>query len=222
MPIRFAGLSLTFDNSQKIKLANLYLLSGFANCELMTHLSSARLAVTYDLSDELFDYTENLKAISKANYFSFTSNISSSVVTDIDPALIRCIISNLLVNSFAYNKGKDKRAELSLSTAQGRIKITVTDNAGGISEGDIKHTFTPFYDYGSGGEGLGLYIARLFAASHGGSLALDNKDGGLCAELILSARRESAVPVSAPNSPSYTTLLEPEYVILEKAMKILI
>ena len=103
MPIRFAGLSLTFDISQKIKLANPYLLSGLANCELMTHLSSARLAVTYDLS-----------------------------------------------------------------------------------------------------------------------LALDNKDGGLCAELTLSARRESAVPVSAPTAPSYTTLLEPEYVILAKAMKILI
>ena len=93
MPIRFAGLSLTFDISQKIKLANLYLLSGFANCELMTHLSSARLAVTYDLSDELFDYTENLEIIvfvrTNIHYLSsFPNSTPSSLIFSLGFTLI--------------------------------------------------------------------------------------------------------------------------------------
>ena len=206
----------------KVKTTNLKMLSGFANCELMTHLSSSRLITAYDLADELYEYIENIETISKANSLSFSSHIDRSVITDVDPALIRCVISNLLVNSFAYNKGDDKRASLSVTRSGRRIFVTVCDNAGGIDDKTLNNTNIPFYDHGNCGEGLGLYIARHFAQDHGGGLMLENKDGGLCAELSFTLRKEREIPISSPSTPFYHTLLEPEYIILAKAMKILL
>jgi signal transduction histidine kinase len=58
--------------------------------------------------------------------------------------------------------------------------IVVTDNGGGIPEGDRARIFEPFFTSkrAQGGTGLGLPIARALIEGHRGTLKLDRIDQG--------------------------------------------
>jgi two-component system sensor histidine kinase CiaH len=72
---------------------------------------------------------------------------------------------------------------------EGRPRVSVEDEGGGIKPDDLPHVFDRFWraaDAPSGGTGLGLAIAAWIAEHHGGAIVPSNRpSGGACFELQL-------------------------------------
>lgn len=96
------------------------------------------------------------------------------------PLALKRALSNLIENAIKYGGG----ARVALADWPDRIGVTVEDDGPGIPEAERERVFDPFYriegsrSRETGGTGLGLTIARTVIRSHGGEIALRNKDSG--------------------------------------------
>ncbi len=94
-----------------------------------------------------------------------------------DPARAGQVVGNLLSNASKYSPaGSNIIVEVKKAAEDGFLEVAVTDEGIGIAEEDRKQVFDPFFRArnvgrtGSGGIGLGLYIARALAELQGGRL----------------------------------------------------
>jgi len=115
---------------------------------------------------------------------------TQAVTASLDEARITLLLKNLLANALRYSKPEDGPVELRLVSTGSEIVITVADNGPGLSKDQADHIGEPFYRSDqsrareSGGTGLGLYLAKLVANVHGGTLKyLGNGDQGACFEV---------------------------------------
>ena len=113
-----------------------------------------------------------------------------------DEFRVEQIIINLLTNALRY--GGSKPVKVTLAQAEGRAEIVVRDQGVGIAPDDQARIFDPFERAGTkdvrDGLGLGLYIARQLAESHGGTLEVDSApDQGSAFSLTL--------PLQTPHEP---------------------
>ncbi|MFK7863561.1 MAG: sensor histidine kinase [Pseudohongiellaceae bacterium] len=99
----------------------------------------------------------------------------------IDKLRIRLLITNLLNNSIRHGEGNPIQVKISYS---GEVAcIEVIDQGEGISAEHLSQISEPFYRADSsrqrntGGFGLGLYLCRLIAEAHGGSLVIESQLG---------------------------------------------
>jgi len=90
-----------------------------------------------------------------------------------DAERLRQVLMNLLENAIKYSPAGDE-VEVRAYSEDGRIRIDVSDNGPGIAREDQRLIFEKFGRVTSGhtppGTGLGLFIARSIAESHGGTL----------------------------------------------------
>ena len=100
-----------------------------------------------------------------------------------DEARLGQLFENLFTNAARYAKpGVGPKASVSARrTAAGAIEIRVADNGVGIVPAEAEAVFEKFRQGGrakrrSGGTGLGLFIARAVALSHGGSIRAEPLD----------------------------------------------
>jgi signal transduction histidine kinase len=107
------------------------------------------------------------------------------------PLALRRALTNLLENALAYGG----TATLRIEDTSVFLRLVVEDEGPGIPESDLERMLEPFErleasrSRGTGGVGLGLSIARDIAASHGGTLRLENRaPHGLRAILELPRR----------------------------------
>ncbi len=105
-----------------------------------------------------------------------------------DEYRVEQIIINLLTNALRY--GGSKPVRVSLRARDGYAEVVVRDQGAGIAHADQQRIFAPFERAGSNevrdGLGLGLYIARQLAESHGGQLDVESEPGhGAAFRLIL-------------------------------------
>ena len=114
----------------------------------------------------------------------FTVDAPESLVMTGDPTRIEQAVANLVGNAVKYSPtGGDVR--VALAQRDGHASIVVSDEGIGIDPAEIAGLGKPFAR-GSrrartfSGMGIGLYIARLVAEGHGGSLELrsDGEDKG--------------------------------------------
>jgi signal transduction histidine kinase len=110
------------------------------------------------------------------------------IVLDGNPAAIKAMVTNLVMNAVKYAGG----AEVSLARDNGHAVLEVRDRGPGIQAEDLDHVFEPFFrgersrNRDTGGIGLGLPSARAVARAHGGDVQLANRpDGGLIATISL-------------------------------------
>jgi phosphoserine phosphatase RsbU/P len=112
-----------------------------------------------------------------------TSNPDRAIETDFslsepvscDRRRIGQLASNLLGNAIAHG-AHDSPIQISATTADGYLKISVTNAGAQIPKAIVRRIFQPFV----GGEvrsslqglGLGLYISREIARAHGGTLTV--------------------------------------------------
>jgi len=101
------------------------------------------------------------------------------ILGDVDRLLQ--LFLNLLDNAFAY--APNSTVWVRARTTQGAVEIEVADTGPGIHPEHLPHLFERFYrvdkarSRSSGGNGLGLSIAREIALAHGGEIAVHSAPG---------------------------------------------
>jgi two-component system sensor histidine kinase MprB len=106
----------------------------------------------------------------------FRPELEESLVRGV-PSAIERAVSNLLDNAAKWSP---PGAEIEVTVSGG--EVTVRDHGPGIAEHDRPYVFDRFYRAesarGMPGSGLGLAIVRQVAEAHGGSVAVEQPEGG--------------------------------------------
>jgi signal transduction histidine kinase len=99
------------------------------------------------------------------------------VVVQADRDRVLQVLGNLIGNSLKHAKGAP--IEISVERKEAEAIIAVKDNGPGIAPTELPHVFDRYWSGRTrkGGAGLGLAIARGIVSAHGGSLAVDSKQG---------------------------------------------
>ena len=91
-------------------------------------------------------------------------------VLEVDPARIRAVVTNLLVNALRYT-ASGGRIDVSATREQEVVLVTVADTGRGIEPDVLPRIFERFTRApDSPGSGLGLPIARKLVEAHGGEI----------------------------------------------------
>jgi signal transduction histidine kinase len=125
----------------------------------------------------------------------------------LDRTRMRLLLRNLLDNALRHNSAVDGRplqaVVLSVQrTPEGGVHITLRDFGPGVSDAALPHLAEPFYrpdaarERATGGVGLGLYLCKLVAQAHGGSMAVRNALPGLEVSVVLPAAPAQPPPTN--------------------------
>jgi signal transduction histidine kinase len=112
---------------------------------------------------------------------SITFGAGSPVEAEIDTTSLESAIFNLLLNACqaATRSSQVPEVKVHLTEAPERIYVTILDNGPGVPAAVWRTLFDPFVTAGkSGGTGLGLTLASRIAEEHGGSVCLEESNGG--------------------------------------------
>jgi len=116
---------------------------------------------------------------------------NSELDVRIDPTHLHQLMWNLCENALKYGRGPARDGSVEIQT--GRVAISerpflaVMDRGAGISAADAERLFEPFFTAGSGGTGLGLFIARELAQCNRAVLAYEpRQDGGAVFRLVFA------------------------------------
>jgi signal transduction histidine kinase len=108
-----------------------------------------------------------------------TSTVDSTVIAD--QKLLRRALENLLINTLRHTKGG---IEIELSGDAQQVTMTVADRGPGVPDylkGELFDRFGSLTLQKAGkrrGHGLGLYLVKLTAEAHGGSVKVADREGG--------------------------------------------
>ncbi len=111
-----------------------------------------------------------------------------------DPTRLKLALRNLLDNALRHGGVTGDLPQLSVTGAGAGIQLSVRDFGPGVDPLQLARLAEPFYrtdtarQRSTGGVGLGLYLARLVAQAHGGTLVFHNAHPGL--EAVLSLPRQ--------------------------------
>ena len=107
----------------------------------------------------------------------------------LDRPRVRMLVRNLVDNACRHGAGAADPVVVSTRLDGDAVRLRVRDHGPGVPEDQLDRLAEPFYrpdtarTRSAGGVGLGLYLCRLVAQSHGGVLALRNAVPGLEAEV---------------------------------------
>lgn len=118
----------------------------------------------------------------KEGGFEVEKDLVDLPLTSIDREAIESAVRNLIQNAVKYSN--DPRwVRVATENGGGSIKIVVEDRGIGISAGDRKKIFEPFYrakdvvDAQIHGNGLGLSLVKEIAEAHGGKVSVESEKG---------------------------------------------
>ncbi len=134
----------------------------------------------------------------------------------IDRVRLRLLLRNLLDNARRYSadpgagvgSGASAPIAISLSRRGNDLLLRVRDHGPGVDELHLPHLAEPFFrtdaarQRSTGGVGLGLYLCRLVAQAHGGSLSVRNAHPGLEVTVSLPLSAPVSFPTAAPVIPA--------------------
>jgi signal transduction histidine kinase/CheY-like chemotaxis protein len=127
-----------------------------------------------------------------------------------DEYRIRQIASNLISNAIKYSEQGEVRVRLEPLAADGRLRLSVSDDGPGIAQEDVPRLFEPFTQIDQShtrrhdGAGLGLAIVKGLVELFGGQLKVDSQVGlGTRFTVCLPvSMQEAAAPAPAPPAPA--------------------
>jgi len=100
----------------------------------------------------------------------------------LDRARLRLLLRNLVHNAQQHGLAP---IEVHVNRVHGGVQLRVRDHGPGVADAQWAALAEPFYradaarQRGTGGVGLGLYLCRLVAQAHGGTLTLRPAQPGL-------------------------------------------
>lgn len=124
-----------------------------------------------------------------------------------DPEALQLALHNLLDNAIKYSP-RGSAVTVRLQGDGHKARITVTDRGMGMDHEALQNAFVPFWrgrDSGTGGTGLGLYLARELVQAHGGAVTASSDGPGRGVEIQLLLPRlpdEPALERDAAPVPS--------------------
>ena len=98
-----------------------------------------------------------------------------------DRVQLHQLLVNLLVNSFQAIDGggcSERSVQVVSRHAGGWVEINVTDSGPGIAAENLDKLFKGFFTTKETGMGIGLAICQSIVGTHGGSIEIENRDGG--------------------------------------------
>lgn len=125
---------------------------------------------------------------------------------DVDVNQIDRVVWNLLDNAIRCTPAGGE-VSVSLSHADRRIVLSVSDDGPGIAEADLPAVFDAFRRIKSGrftSSGFGLFIAKAIVEAHGGTIEVDSELGGgatFTVRLPVSRSEEGQTTRSSPQQP---------------------
>lgn len=117
---------------------------------------------------------------------------------EVDSARIKLLLKNLLDNAVRHTPTGAAPPEVILSATPDGCTFTVRDHGTGIAPEHLPHLTEPFYRADparrreTGGYGLGLYLCRVIAEAHGGTLAIDSTPGYGTTVRVMLPREDAA------------------------------
>jgi signal transduction histidine kinase len=93
----------------------------------------------------------------------------------LDRAQIERVLINLIKNAIEAARGE---VRVRAVRAAESIDLTVEDDGPGIAPEARAHLFVPYFTTKAGGSGIGLALARQIVLAHGGSIAVEDREGG--------------------------------------------
>ncbi len=125
----------------------------------------------------------NIRPIAEAHGLSLGIHIPDNLPPcDIDAQRIGQVLRILLDNAVAHTI-KGGNIDIAAKQIENYVEISVSDTGEGIPEDDLPYIFERFYRVdksrtrATGGQGLGLTIARRLIEAHGGSIEVQSKQG---------------------------------------------
>jgi signal transduction histidine kinase len=115
-------------------------------------------------------------------------------VLAVDATRIRLLLRNLLDNALRHSAGDALPPVVTTAFDSDSVTLQVRDHGPGVDEAQLPLLAQAFYRPDSarrratGGVGLGLYLCRLVAQAHGGSMSLRNAHPGLQIDVTLPRR----------------------------------
>lgn len=123
----------------------------------------------------------------KTKFAKGTCDFAADIAGDLplvqaDPDAMVTVLVNLLDNAYKYTYD-EKRIRMDVSSGDGSVRFTVSDNGIGIPRRALSRIFRRFYQVDRSlsrraeGCGLGLSIAQFIVEAHNGSIRVDSKPG---------------------------------------------
>lgn len=110
-----------------------------------------------------------------------------------DRSRIRLLVRNLLDNALRHGSDATQPPRIALQGSGQGVELEVRDFGPGVDAAQLERLTEPFYRTDSarqratGGVGLGMYLCRLVAEAHGGTLTVRNANPGLAISVVLPA-----------------------------------
>ena len=111
-----------------------------------------------------------------------TVSVTGNALLNVDAALFRRALVNLLSNAFRYTPQNGK-VTLSVAASAGKVEVSVSDTGMGIEKEHLEKVFDRFFRADDArslhpqGTGLGLAIVKSIMDLHSGSIAIESTPG---------------------------------------------
>jgi len=131
-----------------------------------------------ELEDAVYTYRELFQQDGIALEYTSDKAIYEEPITG-DPDRLKQVFCNLLDNA-AKHGGSGKRIAVHLRQADGGYEIAIRDFGPGIPEAELPYVKQKFYKGSSKarGSGIGLAVCDEIVHRHGGTLTIENAQGG--------------------------------------------
>jgi signal transduction histidine kinase len=123
------------------------------------------------------------------------SKTIQNLPVNIEPALFRNVIVNILENSAAYKEAEQGKIEIKIDVADNMAEICLTDDGPGVPDEALDKLFDVFYrvdqSRNTKGNGLGLAISQKIVHRMGGSMRAELPGRGLSIHIYLPLADEA-------------------------------